>query len=89
MSNEFENSATGRKAARLRAEGKVRKLERADVFVVVGDHDVYMIVLNGSEAFCSCPSTKPDCSHVRAAKHERIAQIDHDRTGGDPFAGLT
>lgn len=87
----YEEKGTAQKAWRLHSEGRVRKLEDAQTFVVVGDHDTYLIVLNGTEAFCSCPSTNPDCSHVRASKHERGRLLDDKRVeenGGDPFEGL-
>ena len=88
--NDFVSQKVGAKAARLVCEKRVTPLD-ALTFKVEGDHDTYLVVLENDAAFCTCPSTDPACSHVRAARFERGEMLERAKVGAaydDPFAGL-
>lgn len=59
------------KAARLVEEGAVTELPDARVFPVRSMGHIYRVILDGGQAFCTCPAGQLDktCKHALAARH--------------------
>lgn len=54
------------KAARLLADNRVRRMDEARVYEVLGDHETYLVVVDRLGMHCPCPCRVPLCSHVLA-----------------------
>ena len=86
----YRDLGAGSKAARIVADRRITEVD-GRTFFVQGDHDAYIVVLAGEvgAAFCSCPATVTDCSHVRAAKRLVAYEAAKAQVPDDPFEGLT
>lgn len=86
---DFADRGAGIKATRIINEGRITPVEDAAVYRVVGSTgDIYLTILHGERAaYCTCPSTAADCSHVRAAMRTRALTAPAPEAD-DPFAGL-
>lgn len=82
--------STTEKAARLRAEGKVKPVP-ARTYEVEGDHDTYLVTIcmggatGATQMSCTCPA-RGACSHLLAAADTAAVENVRERDpGGDPF----
>lgn len=80
------SQAVADKAARIIAEGRIRRV-KGHVYEVIGDHDTYAVVVSHPQevtGLCKC-KTKGVCSHLIAACAYDIAHPQEPSTLVDPF----
>lgn len=62
------SDAVIQKAQRMLDDGRVQPVEGAEVVLVSGDSDTYLVVLVGDVGHCTCPAqSESPCSHMLAA----------------------